>query len=106
MIEKNIDVTSPRLDPVKSCGCAVVFLIQSCFSLETEQNFSKIKWFNSIFVRVRDVLVSDYLKTVYFPIPKSACTLLATMLALHDPQTRDFDPEAEGVHRYRFRKNA
>ena len=46
-------------------------------------------------------MVSGELRAVYFPIPKSACTLFSTFVALHSDAASDFNPVAHNVHSYR-----
>lgn len=96
-------ITLPKQPILKSAAGAGAFLIQSLFPLQTEIYLSWCSPFATIFSRLRDVMVSHTLKVIYFPIPKSACTLFATTLALHDESTRDYDPVKEGIHHYRFR---
>lgn len=106
MIQKEIDLNTPMQSLYKSMICSGVFCIQKYFPFEVELDLSAIPLFKTAFIRIRDVIVSESLKVVYYPIPKSACTLFITMLALFDSETTDFVPEEEGIHRYRFRKSA
>ena len=48
-------------------------------------------------------MVNEDLKLIYFPIPKSACTLFATFMAVTSDRCSDFDPERQGIHSYRLR---
>ena len=67
---------------------------------------SRNKLFNRLYSRLRDAVVSDSMKMVYFPLPKSACTLFSTFLALNTEKCDDFDPVRQGVHSYRLRNKA
>ncbi|MEX0729859.1 MAG: sulfotransferase family 2 domain-containing protein [Aquisalimonadaceae bacterium] len=97
------DLLSPRQPHGKSAAGAAAFLAQEYFLLLGKIQLSRIPLFATPFSRLRDAMVSETLKLVYFPIPKSACTTFATLLALHDAASQDFDPTREGVHGYRFR---
>lgn len=106
MEQKMIDVESITQDFVKSLMMEIAFVTRAISPPKFEQAAGHIPYLRDLFVRTRDILVSDHLGIVYSPVPKSACTLFATMLLLKDPRYSDFDPAKEGVHRYRFRRGA
>lgn len=97
---------SPRETLVRTVVGAATFALQRTLGLSGEAKLGEISLFSKAFHHFRDTLVSETLRSVYFPLPKCACTTFATLFALHDESTRDYDPEAEGVHAYRRRKNA
>jgi hypothetical protein len=99
-------VTAPveiRQPPLKSVAGAVAFSIQKYFPPGLELALSRWRPCNRIFSRLRDGLVRREKRLIYFPIPKSACTLFATFMALSTEYCSDFDPTSEGVHGYRMR---
>ena len=49
-------------------------------------------------------MVSHPLNLIYFPLPKSACTLFATFLALNSNTARVFDSQKQGVHQFRYQE--
>lgn len=49
-------------------------------------------------------MVSHRLQLIYFPLPKSACTLFCTFVALNSDTKRVFDAQKQGVHQFRFRE--
>jgi len=81
-------------------------LVQRYFPFWVEVFLSRNKLFNRLYSRLRDAVVSDSMKMVYFPLPKSACTLFSTFLALNTEGCEDFDPVRQGVHGYRLRNPA
>lgn len=83
-----------------------VSTVQSLLPLEAEIVISRLKPFDEAFGRMRDGMVSHSLKLIYFPLPKSACTLFATFVALNSEVGPMFDSQKEGVHQFRFREKA
>lgn len=84
----------------------LVIGIQKLFPLGAEIFCSRFKPLDEAFGRMRDGMVSEDLKLIYFPLPKSACTLFATFIALNSNTERVFDPQKLGVHQFRFRESA
>ncbi len=76
--------------------------VQKIWPLEIEIALSRLRPLGPLFVRMRDAMVSHSMKMVYFPLPKSACTLFATFLALNSDQCGDFDPARHSIHGYRL----
>lgn len=103
MPDKRTNMTSLTEPPSKSFIMEMVFLAQR---LGLERKLSALEKPREAFIRVRDVMFSEHLSAVYYPIPKAGCTAIATLLATYDPECSDFDPVEDGVHRYRFRKAA
>jgi sulfotransferase famil protein len=82
----------------------LVIEAQKLFPLEAEIFCSRFKPLDQAFSRMRDGMVSHPLKLIYFPLPKSACTLFATFIALNSNTERAFDPQKQGVHQFRYRE--
>lgn len=78
--------------------------IQKLFPLRIEIFCSRLKPLAEVFSGMRDGMVSDSLNLIYFPLPKSACTLFATFVALHSTTGSVFDPQKQGVHQFRYRR--
>lgn len=83
---------------------ALIIGFQKLFPLQAEIFCSRFKPLGEAFGRMRDGMVSKQLKLIYFPVPKSACTLFATFIALNSKTDRVFDPQKLGVHQFRFRE--
>jgi sulfotransferase famil protein len=82
----------------------VVIGVQKLLPLEAEIFCSYFKPLDEAFGRMRDGMISEHLKLIYFPLPKSACTLFATFIALNSNTERAFDPQKQGVHQFRYRE--
>lgn len=82
----------------------LVIGVQKFFPLEAEIFCSRFKLLDEAFGRMRDGMICHPLKLIYFPLPKSACTLFATFMALNSNTERAFDSQEHGVHQFRYRE--
>jgi hypothetical protein len=88
----------------KSLAGHLIFSIQRALPLEAEIWLSSIPTLRDAFSRLRDGMVCEPLNIVYLPVPKVACTLFATFIALESRLGSDFDPGRHNIHGYRQRE--
>lgn len=87
----------------KVFAARLVFAIQRFFPLRVELSLAKLALANRAFLTLRDCMVSDRIQAIYFPIPKSACTLFATFIALNSDHAPDFNAGEHKIHSYRLK---